>query len=169
MSVTPRPDHLSTQRFVVRPAGEHVTPGALPSLEKIGRVERLPSPRVGWVVYLDKPARSPRQGWEALKKQLGAGFLVVPVMDDEDGAVRYPTGLVTVRFCAPVSDADMEAFAHAHALDVVKRARFTRVQVLFRPAAIGEQFLPDVSEKLSASPAADAVWLDAESAYTRSA
>jgi hypothetical protein len=169
MSAAPRPDHLSTQRFVVRPAAEHPTPQALPSLEKVGRVERLSSPRGGWVVSLEKPARSPRQGWEALRRQLGAGFLVVPVMDDEDGAARYPTGLVTVRFCGPVSDADMEAFARAHALDVVKRARFTRVQVLFRHSAIGEQFLPDVSEKLSASPAADAVWLDAESAYTRSA
>ena len=169
MAATPRKDRLSTERFVVRPAGDHATARALPSLEKIGRVERLPSPRVGWVVCLNEPARSPRQGWEALKKQLGTDFVVVPVVDDQDGAERYPTGLVTVRFCTPVSDAEMEDFARAHALDVVRRARFTRVQVLFRPTEIGEQFLPDVSEKLSASPAADAVWLDAESAYTRSA
>lgn len=168
MSASARREQLSRQRFVVRPAGEAAGSASLPTLEGI-TVERLPSRQGGWVVCLHEPAGSPRMGWQRLQKRLGPDFVVVPVMDDADGSERYPTGLVSVRFGAPVSDTEMKAFARAHDLEVVRRARFTKVQALFRPADIGQRFLPDIVEKLSASTDADAVWLDTESAYTRSA
>jgi hypothetical protein len=167
MSAPSLQDELSRQRFVVRPAGE--VQDSLPDLGDIGSVERLPSPRVGWVVCLHTPAGSARKGWQVLQHRLGDVFLVAPVMDDAHGAERYPTGLVAVRFGAPVSDARMQAFAREHGLALVRRAKFTKVQALFRPADICGRFLPDIPVQLSASPDADAAWLDAESAYTRSA
>lgn len=168
MSASGRRDQLSRQRFVVRPAGGDTGNRSLPPLEDI-TVERLPSPQGGWLVCLHQPAGSPRTGWQRLQQRLGADLVVVPVMDEGDGSERYPTGLVSVRFGAPLSDPEMQAFARAHHLEVVRRARFTKVQALFRPTDIGQQFLPDIVEKLSATADADAVWLDTESAYTRSA
>lgn len=168
MSASARRDQWSRQRFVVRPAGEEADTVALPPLADI-TVERLPSRQGGWVVCLHEPAGSPRTGWQTLRKRLGSDLVVVPVMDDADGTERYPTGLVSVRFGAPVSNAEMQLFARAHDLEVVRRARFTKVQALFRPTDIGQRFLPDIVDTLSASTDADAVWLDTESAYTRSA
>ena len=43
----------------------------------------------------------------------------------------------------------------------------TRQQALFRPAAGSDVFLPDVSGRIERDDQVEAVWFDAESAFTR--
>ena len=139
------PEHLSPGLFVVRPLAATAKANGLARLEGKASVKPLGGRTPGWVVKLNKLPKTARAGWSSLHRLLGAGYLVLPAIVDEAGQYRYPTGLLSLRFEADASE-----------------------QALFRPADGSDVFLPDVSGKIEHDAKVEAVWFDAESAYSRS-
>lgn len=117
---------------------------------------------------LNKSPKSARAGWFDLHRVLGPDFVVLPAMVDDDGRYRYPTGLLSLRFDNDASEQKLQNVAHTYGLEFVGRAKFTRQQALFKPAAGSDVFLPDVSGKIEDDKQVEAVWFDAESAFVRS-
>ena len=155
-----------TTRFVVRPlqaGGSSPPPG-------LGAAVPLAGARGGWSVDAagdPASAASVRKAWQALADRAGGAFVVAPVLPGDEGAERYPTGLVSVRFRSPMSDAQLQAFAKTAALRLVQRTRFTERQAVFAPLDAPQTFLPDLLEGLSRLDAVEQAWQDAESAYRR--
>ena len=89
------------------------------------------------------------------------------VIVDEDGRYRYPTGLLSLRFDNDASEQKLQSVASTYGLEFVGRAKFTKQQALFKPAGGSDVFLPDVSGKIEDDEQIEAVWFDAESAFTR--
>lgn len=169
-------EHLSPGLFVVRPATAGVpakkaasASGADPvaRLADKARVEPLAGPTPGWLVRLKRRPRSVRAGWTSLHRLLGDGYVVLPALVDDAGRPRYPTGLLSLRFGNEASEDALREIASHYALELVGRTKFTRQQALFRPAAGSEVFLPDVSGRIERDDQIEAVWFDAESAFSR--
>lgn len=161
-------EHISPGLFVVRPVAPTVQTAGLSRLDGLASVEPLGGRTLGWVVKLNKPPKSARTGWRDLHRLLGPDFVVLPAMVDEAGHYRYPTGLLSLRFDNDASEQKLQSVASAYGLEFVGRAKFTRQQALFKPADGSDVFLPDVSGKIEGDEQIEAVWFDAESAFTRS-
>lgn len=162
------PEQLSPGLFVVRPLAAAAKANGLARLEGKASVEPLGGRTAGWVVKLNKLPKTARAGWNSLHRLLGAGYLVLPAIVDEAGHCRYPTGLLSLRFEDDASEQALKKVADTYGLEFVSRAKFTRHQALFRPAEGSDVFLPDVSGKIEHDAKVEAVWFDAESAYSRS-
>ncbi len=162
------PEQLSPGLFVVRPLPAAAKANGLARLEGKASVEPLGGRTPGWVVKLNKLPKTARAGWSSLHRLLGAGYVVLPAIVDEAGQCRYPTGLLSLRFEDDASEQALQNVADTYGLEFVGRAKFTRQQALFRPADGSDVFLPDVSGKIEHDAKVEAVWFDAESAYSRS-
>ncbi|MFZ5636015.1 MAG: hypothetical protein ACOY82_05450 [Pseudomonadota bacterium] len=160
-------EQISPGLFVVRPAAAGTPGDALSRLAGKASVEPLEGRTPGWIVRLNKPPRSAREGWRSLHRLLGADYVVLPAMVDDSGRLRFPTGLLSLRFGDEADDSALHGIAEAYGLELVGRPRFTRQQALFRPAGGSEVFLPDVSGRIERDRKVEAVWFDAESAFTR--
>jgi hypothetical protein len=169
-------EHLNPGLFVVRPATAGMpakkaasASGADPvvRLADKAQVEPLAGPTPGWLVRLKRRPRSVRAGWTSLHRLLGDGYVVLPALVDDAGRPRYPTGLLSLRFGNDASEDALREIASHYALELVGRTKFTRQQALFRPAAGSEVFLPDVSGRIERDDQIEAVWFDAESAFSR--
>lgn len=161
-------EHISPGLFVVRPSAPTSPTAGLSRLNGLASVEPLGGRVPGWVVKLNKSPRSARAGWRDLHRLLGPDFVVLPAMVDADGCYRYPTGLLSLRFDNDASEQKLRSVASTYGLELVGRAKFTKQQALFKPAGGSDVFLPDVSGKIEDDEQIEAVWFDAESAYTRS-
>ena len=161
-------EHISPGLFVVRPVAPTTQTEGLSRLDGLASVEPLGGRTPGWVVKLNKSPKSARAGWFDLHRLLGPDFVVLPAMVDDDGRYRYPTGLLSLRFDNDASEQKLQNVAHTYGLEFVGRAKFTRQQALFKPAAGSDVFLPDVSGKIEDDKQVEAVWFDAESAFVRS-
>jgi len=163
--------HLSVSRYVVRPMAAGASEEELAAkVGALGSVLRLDSARGGFLVTLKRKPRSAREGWAALRRRIGAGFSVVPLLESSDGEVRYPTGFISVRLERALSDRELEEVARHLELEVADRSSFAPKQVRLRPRQAAGAYLPEVARRIAASTAlpAEAVWLDAESRYRRS-
>ncbi len=161
-------EHISPGLFVVRPVAPTTQTEGLSRLDGLASVEPLGGRTPGWVVKLNKSPKSARAGWFDLHRVLGPDFVVLPAMVDDDGCYRYPTGLLSLRFDNDASEQKLQNVASTYGLEFVGRAKFTRQQALFKPAAGSDVFLPDVSGKIEDDKQVEAVWFDAESAFVRS-
>ncbi len=161
-------DHISPGLFVVRPVAPTTQADSLSRLDGLASVKALGGRMPGWVVKLNKSPKTAREGWRNLHRLLGPDFVVLPAMIDDRGHYRYPTGLLSLRFDNDASEQKLHSVASAYGLEFVGRAKFTRQQALFKPAAGSDVFLPDVSGKIEDDAQIEAVWFDAESAFTRS-
>jgi hypothetical protein len=161
-------EHISPGLYVVRPVDPTVEDTGLSRLDGLASVKPLGGRTPGWVVKLNKPPRSARQGWRNLHRLLGSDYVVVPAIVDEAGRYRYPTGLLSLRFEDDASEQKLQSVASAYGLEFVGRAKFTKQQALFKPAAGSDVFLPDVSGKIRNDEHVESVWFDAEAAFTRS-
>ena len=161
-------EHISPGLFVVRPVAPTTQTEGLSRLDGLASVEPLGGRTPGWVVKLNKSPKSARAGWFDLHRVLGPDFVVLPAMVDDDGCYRYPTGLLSLRFDNDASEQKLQNVASTYGLEFVGRAKFTRQQALFKPAAGSDVFLPDVSGKIEDAKQVEAVWFDAESAFVRS-
>jgi len=162
--------HLSVSRYVVRPIGADAAGDVAAQVGELGSVARLDSARGGFLVTLKRKPRSAREGWAALRRRVGDGFTVLPLLELPDGEARYPTGLISVRLGRALTDSELEDATRGLGLEVVDRSRFTPTQVRLRPAEAGSAYLPDLVRRLGSATAfpAESVWLDAESRYHRS-
>jgi hypothetical protein len=161
------PEQLSPGLFVVRPVASAAEADGLVRLEGKASVKPLGGRTPGWLVKLNKLPKTAREGWRSLHRLLGAGYVVLPAIVDEAGHYRYPTGLLSLRFEDDTSEQELQSVADTYGLEFVGRAKFTRQQALFRPAVGSEVFLPDVSGKIENDEHVEAVWFDAESAFSR--
>lgn len=161
-------EHLSPSLFVVRPATTTAKATGLTCLKAIASVTSLDGPAPGWLVTLKKSPKNVREGWRSLHRRLGADYVVLPTIVDDAGHYRYPTGLLSLRFEDDASEQALQNVADAYNLEFVGRAKFTKQQALFKPAAGSDVFLPDVSGKIEGDAHIEAVWFDAESAFSRS-
>lgn len=159
---------VSPGLFVVRPVDPACSGDCVARLEGLAHVETLDGRSPGWVVKLNKPPRSAREGWRNLHRLLGPEFVVLPAMVDDAGRYRYPTGMLSLRFEDDASEQQLRNVASVYDLELVGRARFTRQQALFRPSAGSDVFLPDVRGRIKDDADVEAVWFDAEAAYSRS-
>lgn len=149
-------------RFVVRGGAGAALPKAL---DEQADVQPLASASGGWRVQWHQANAKPESVRKALHKLLGAGFEVFALINSEDGAERYPTGQLIVRWPAPASDTEVQALAQQHHLRLVQRTRFTHNQAVYR-AAPGTDLAALLSQ-LVHSPGVEKAWLEAESAYQR--
>ena len=161
-------EHISPGLFVIRPVAPTVQTAGLSRLDGLASVEPLGGRTPGWVVKLNKSPRSARQGWRNLHRLLGSDYVVLPAIVDEAGRYRYPTGLLSLRFEDDASEQKLQSVASAYGLEFVGRAKFTKQQALFKPAAGSDVFLPDVSGKIRNDEHVESVWFDAEAAFSRS-
>ncbi|MES2671915.1 MAG: hypothetical protein V4673_16060 [Pseudomonadota bacterium] len=162
------PEHLSPGLFVVRPLAAEAKANGLARLEGKASVKPLGGRTPGWVVKLNKLPKNARAGWNSLHRLLGDGYAVLPAIVDEAGQYRYPTGLLSLRFEGDATEQALQTLADTYGLEFVSRPKYTRQQALFRPADGSDVFLPDVSGKIGHDAKVEAVWFDAESAYSRS-
>ncbi len=160
-------EQISPGLFVVRPSAASAQAEGLSRLAGKASVEPLEGRTPGWIVRLNKPPRSAREGWQRLHRLLGPEFVILPAMVDDDGRLRFPTGLLSLRFGDEANEAAMREIAETYDLEFVGRPRFSRQQALFRPAAGSDVFLPDVSGRIKGDRQIEAVWFDAESAFSR--
>ena len=160
-------EHISPGLFVVRPVTPTTQAAGLSRLDGLASVKPLSGRMPGWVVKLNTSPKTAREGWRDLHCLLGPEFVVLPAIVDEAGRYRYPTGLLSLRFDNDASEQKLQSVASAYGLEFVGRAKFTKQQALFKPAAGSDVFLPDVSGKIEDDEQIEAVWFDAESAFTR--
>jgi hypothetical protein len=154
----------SQSEFVV-----NVSEGDLEEALAAGSSEAATGPRLDehtFLVELPSPD-DPRSAWQRLVDQFGSASWVSPVVVDDGSVPHYPTGDVTVRFRAPVSDSELEAFAASNGLELNARNEFVAEQASFRPQDRRGTYLPDLVEHLERDDAVGAVWLNTKSAYKR--
>ena len=158
--------------FVVRPASASA-PSPMPRLSRLKDEERLldvaplKGGRRGWLVRVAGSAKSQRQAWNALRKELGEKFSVIPALGDADGGYSYPTGYLSLLFEDGATRERLQDVARHHNLKLVRREQFTQKQALFKPENAAEAFLPSLIDKIAKDKTVDDVWLDAESVYQR--
>lgn len=159
---------LSKSEFVIRPAPGVAVSDVEGVLGEAASLEKLKSPRGGFVAKLESAPSNVREGWEALHSILGERAEVLPALVDERGKLSFPTGRLTVRFAKAATDDELASFAERYGLEQVRRTAFTRNQAVFAPQARGV-FLPELCEGISHDDAVADAWLDAEAEYRRGA
>jgi len=160
-------EQLDPGVFVIRPTTAKADGEDLARLATKASIEPLRGASPGWIVRLNKAPRSIRAAWRELHRLLGADYVVLPAVLDDRGHARYPTGLLSLRLGGDADDAALRAIARTHGLELVARAQFSRQQALFRPNGGSDVFLPDLSQRIAGDAQIEAVWFDAESAYSR--
>jgi hypothetical protein len=149
---------------VLRPAPGD--PPAEPSaaLLRLGSVQALSGARGGWLLTLQQPLR---RAADLPRLLAGHGLQALPLLHDEAGQPRYPTGELVVRFARPVDDAALARLAGSCGLRMLRRSSFTQNQAVFAPQqATGSDVLALLA-RVAAEPGVAAAWLDAESEYRR--
>jgi hypothetical protein len=116
------------------------------------------------LVQLHGGASDPRKAWEQAQKALGADACIQPVLLDADGKPQYPTGEVSVRFRERPSDAELERFASAHGLRLLRRNEFVSEQAVFEPLE-RSRYLPDLIVELGASEDIRLAWANTVAEY----
>lgn len=112
---------------------------------------------------------SSKQAWQTAVRELGDETGLFPVLYDRAGSPHYPTGEVTVRFEARPSDSDLRPFCEEQRLCLLRRNEFAAQQVVFEPAALASEYLPDLVSRISAQAGVHAAWANTLSCYRRSA
>jgi hypothetical protein len=168
-------EQFSRTHFVIRPEGGLDAAAVRAALGESAHVEPLDSPRGGCVVIVPD-AVDPEATCADLRARLGHRAEVMPaiVCSDADSdtdstrpGLRYPTGLLSVRFKSPVSDTELAALAQNERIDLVARAKFSRTQAIFRPRKSDATFLPVIASRIGRHSGIEAVWLDTESSYRK--
>lgn len=159
--------HFRPDLFVIRPTRSPSTDDSTERLARIATVAPIAGQSDAWTASLIHTPTSAANGWHALRLRLGNDFVAIPVLVDEDGQHRYPTGLLTVRFLQTPNDRSIAAFARQYQLSVVRHAKFAKQQVIFKPVFSIDVFLPDLLDAVAGVDGVDAAWLDADSAIQR--
>ncbi len=135
--------------------------------ERLLDVAPLKGGRRGWLVRVAGSAKSQRRAWNALRKELGEEFSVIPALGDANAGYSYPTGYLSLRFEDGATREQLQNVARHHNLKLIRREQFTQKQALFKPENAAEAFLPSLIDKIAKDKTVDDVWLDAESVYQR--
>lgn len=140
---------------------------AFERVRHLGSVARLNAAAPLYLLRLEHSASS-KEAWQTAARELGDETGLFPVLYDRDGLPHYPTGEVTVRFEATPSDSDLRRFCEEQHLCLLRRNEFVAQQVVFEPAALASEYLPDLVSRISAQAGVHAAWANTLSCYRRS-
>jgi len=110
---------------------------------------------------------SGQEVWREALDTVRAEGMVQPVLLDEEGEPHYPTGDITVRFPGVPDDDELQRFAAAHGLRLLRRNRFAPQQAVFQPLDASRTYLPDLIRTIEQASNAKAAWANTRSCYTR--
>jgi hypothetical protein len=147
----------SAGRFVVK-ATQHA------DLKSAADAERLTD---DLVVVTSAEGRANKESWRKLLDENKDVAWAQPVLVDDDGHERYPTGELTVRFDEPPTDKELEIFARSRNLRTARRNAYQPAQVVLVPAEPRAVFLPELCDELERIPGVTRAWLNSLSHYTR--
>lgn len=168
MSPHPSPVPVRDGYFVLRPmTGTAERERALKRLADHAQVEVLNSRTPGWIVALAALSGSPEVDWDGLRERLGDDYQILPVLRNEGGSDRYPTGVLSLRIRNTLDPAELGAIATEYGLELVRHTPLAPLQAQFkllRPAAV---FAPALVARLEQDLRIEAAWLDADSAFVR--
>jgi hypothetical protein len=140
-------------RFVVKP-GE---PGALRDNLDVTSAEPLEETGL-FVVDAPDPrsvlTNSQQIAWAA------------PTIEDA-GQESYPSGEVSIRFEAPLDDADVDSFVKQHELELRRQNEFVPQQVVVAPTRERKTWLPDLIQSLNSERVVAKAWPNTLSRYRR--
>lgn len=132
--------------------------------EDVAKAERLSDDAV---VVPAPGGRATKEAWRQVVDKYGEAAWVQPVLTDEGGHERYPTGDLTVRFGKRLSDEEVRDFARDRSLRVERRNVYQPAQVVLVPERPREVYLPELCELLQREPVVARAWLNTKSRYTR--
>lgn len=135
-------------------------------LEPLGAVEELQGSDL-LLLRLNKAPASAKSAWERIRKMLGEGESVQPVLLDDSGLPQYPTGEISVRFRKPPSDASLKRFARAHGLRLSSRNEFVPQQAIFELAEAGGSYIPKVVKEVAGDESVELAWANTLARYER--
>lgn len=153
----------SPDEFVIRAAASDslmARAGTVGSLKQLDAAEPL------CVLRVEGKASS-KDAWRAARQALGEDTPVFPVLYDRNRSSHYPTGEVTVRFEAAPTDADLRSFCAKHRLRPLRRNEYAAQQVVCKPVAAADEFLPDLVARLVSQPGVRDAWANTLSRYRR--
>jgi hypothetical protein len=162
MAAKPTP---SRSLFVVR-VKDKDSQAVARQLNAVGSLEEVKGRADVRLLRVGDETSDARDAWQKAQQAAGPHAAVQPVLLDQDGKTQLPTGEVTVRFRTALSDKDLDAFARAHGLRLVRRNEFAPEQAVFdvvEPA----RYLPDVVDELSESKDTRQAWANTLAAYER--
>jgi hypothetical protein len=135
-------------------------------LTAVGSLEEVKGRSDVRLLRVGDEASDARDAWKKAQRAAGPDAPVQPVLLDEDGKKQLPTGEVTVRFRTAFSDQDIDAFARAHGLRLVRRNEFAPEQVVFEVVEPA-RYLPDVVDELTDSKDTRQAWANTLASYDR--
>lgn len=136
-------------------------------VEKLGHVDSVPGHLDLLILTVDsEPTNDSKDAWKSVYNTLGDCFRVYPVVKNEEGSKKYPTGSIVVRFPDAPGDEDLQEWARNHELLVKERNDYVPKQVSFVPSGQECHFLPEVFDSVRNDPDLR-VWLDTLSSYRR--
>jgi hypothetical protein len=130
------------------------------------RVEPLPGDRHRRLLRMVVGAVHPSENWAALRRYLGAGYRVLPVLTDTSGREVYPTGRVQVRFRERMSKAQLLAFARRHGLKLLRTNEFQPAQAAFEPQS-EDVFLMDVVAEAGCDERVRVAWPETKAEFSK--
>jgi hypothetical protein len=136
------------------------------ALGEMGAVEELQGSDL-LLLRLNKEPASAKSGWDRIRKKLGKGESVQPVLVDDRGLSQYPTGEISVRFRKPPSDAGLKRFARTHGLRLGRRNEFMPQQAIFELAEDGGSYIPKVVKDVSGDESVELAWANTLARYER--
>jgi hypothetical protein len=119
------------------------------------------------VVVTTPEGRAIKESWRKLLDDNEDVAWAQPVLVDDDGHERYPTGELTVRFDEPPTDNQLQTFARSRHLRATRRNAYQPAQVVLVPEKPRAVFLPELCDELERIPGVTRAWLNSLSHYTR--
>ena len=153
------PRHPSLTRFVIQGMERDEASILLSTTDEIAECEPLQDCRELVHLRLNAaPDNDGRTAWRQVCARVARRCQVLPVLENDDGSVQFPTGTIQVRFVANLTDDAVHDFARDHGLDFVGRNAYQPLQAAFRIAPEETAYQPDVVERLDADPRTHAAW-----------
>jgi hypothetical protein len=136
-------------------------------LKNLGEVEELKGSDNILLLHFRQKAPDAKAAWELIRKELGEGEIVHPVLLDERGHHQYPTGEISVRFQSTPSDAQLKRFATSHGLRLRSRNEFMPQQAIFEPLKPGEKYIPELVQEIAVAKNIQLAWANTLSRFER--
>jgi hypothetical protein len=165
----PRKLRTRANRLVVRARDEAALERTGARLARFGSLEPVEGYPAVAVLHLAAEHSLTGELWASLASSVAREAELDPILVDEQGNDRLPTGKIEVRFKEPPSPEQLEAFASEHGLALERRNKFVPAQAEFRVAGAKRPFLPDLLDELDKADTVRQSWLDTLSRYERAA
>ncbi len=120
------------------------------------------------IVVTAPDGRTDRESWQRLLDERDDADWIQPVLVDDQGHERFPTGELTLRFDEPPTDEELQAFARSRQLRPARRNNYQPAQVVLVPDRPRDVYLPELCAELEREPGVARAWPNTLSHFTRS-